>query len=251
MAERFYTDAVLGPGEVLLDGPEAHHLAVVCRVRPGDAVVLFNGDGLEYPARVEMAGKRQVVLQVLGCERPARELPHRLVTAAPIPRGDRGQMLIEKLTELGATDFIPLRTQRSVIEPRESRLDKLQRYAIEACKQCGRNRLLRVHPLVAWEDLLVADGWPHLRRLAHVGGLTVMPENLGPPCEQLLAVGPEGGFTEEEVAQAQAAGWEVVGLGPRILRVETALLALVVWLGQSLCAPATLVLAPETPHEGR
>lgn len=235
MAERYYCDASLGLGEVLLQGPEAHHLAAVCRLRPGDLVVLFNGDGHEYPARIESVTKKQVLLNVERVESPERELPYRLVTAAPLPRGDRAQMLLEKLTELGVSDFIPLRTERSVVEPREAKLDKLQRYAIEASKQCGRNRLLRVHGLTSWTELLSAPQWPSLRRVAHVGGAVVGANQLTvgeTTADQLLAVGPEGGLTDTEVAQAIAAGWEVVGLGPRILRVETALLALVIWLGQ-------------------
>jgi len=240
VAERFYTDAVLGPGDVVLDGPEAHHLAAVRRLRPGDAVVLFNGDGLEYPARVVAVAKRSVALTVEAVASPARELPCRLVAAAPLPKGDRAQVLVEKLTELGATDFVPLRTQRSVVEPRDAKLDKLQRYAVEASKQCGRNRLLRVGPLTAWSDFLADAALPRRRVVAHVGGTPLSAEkHPGPPEELLLAVGPEGGLTDDEVTAARQAGFEVVGLGPRVLRVETALIALVVWLGRSL------VLAPE------
>jgi 16S rRNA (uracil1498-N3)-methyltransferase len=241
MAERFYVEAVLAPGEVALDGPEAHHLASVCRLRAGDAVVLFNGDGLEYPATVVEVAKRRVSLRIERIDRPARELPHRLVAAAPLPKGDRGQVLIEKLTELGATDFVPLQTSRSVIQPREAKLDKLQRYAIEASKQCGRNRLLRVHPLMSWADLLGENALPRRRVLAHPGG-AALPTEASEPGDLLLAVGPEGGLTDEEVDAARTAGWQVVGLGPRILRIETALLALVVVVGQVLCAPGTLVL---------
>src|SRR5256885_12162754 len=102
MAERFYVSSPLAPGAVELDGPEAHHLAVVCRVRPGDAVCLFNGDGREYPASVVEAGKRRVSLEVTAAEAPARELGFRLEVAAPLPKGDRAQFLLEKLTELGA-----------------------------------------------------------------------------------------------------------------------------------------------------
>ncbi len=245
MAERFHVDAVLGPGEVLLDGPEAHHLAAVCRLRPGDAVVLFNDDGREYPATITHVGKKQIVLHVERCDQPARELPHRLIAAAPLPKGDRGQVLIEKLTELGVTDYIPLQTQRSIVEPRAGKLDRLHRHVIEASKQCGRNRLLRIQPLVPW-NLLADSQFPGRRILAHPGGTPLSPERLLEPAGPLLlAVGPEGGLTDDEVGRARSSGWEVVSLGPRILRVETALLALVVWMGRSLTAPATLVLDPE------
>src|SRR5436190_22465765 len=114
MAERFHVNCDLGPGPVDLDGPEAHHLAVVCRVRPGDRVCLFNGDGHEYPADVEEVRKRAVLLRVVGVESPERERRCRLEVAAPVPKGDRGQFLVEKLTELGVTRFVPLITTRSV-----------------------------------------------------------------------------------------------------------------------------------------
>jgi 16S rRNA (uracil1498-N3)-methyltransferase len=212
-----------------LRGPEAHHLATVLRARPGDAVCLFNGDGAEYPAAVVEAGRNLVTLQVTGREEPRRELGYRLEVAAPLPKGERGDFLIEKLTELGVTDFVPLRTHRSVVHPRESRVDKLQRAVIEASKQCGRNVLMRIGTLSAWQEYCCNDNLPPLRFLAHPGadGVRVARSASGKrDCS--LAVGPEGGFTDEEIVRAQDAGWALVNLGPRILRVETAAIALVV-----------------------
>ena len=139
--------------------------------------------------------------------------------AVPLPKGDRAQFLVEKLTELGATSFVPLRTRRSVVHPRETRLDKLQRSVIEASKQCGRNVLLQVGPLTDWERYCRGENLPALRLLAHPGGSA--PPGRG-ASDVALAVGPEGGFTDDEVALAEAAGWQLVGLGPRILRAETA-----------------------------
>src|SRR5213076_1330280 len=106
MAERFHVNSELaGEGLVVVGGPEAHHLSTVCRVRPGDAVCLFNGDGRQYPARVVEVTRRDVTLQVLGVESPSRELAFRLHLAAALPKGDRAQFLVEKLTELGTTRF--------------------------------------------------------------------------------------------------------------------------------------------------
>ena len=110
MADRYFIDTALSLGVVELDGPEAHHLATVCRVRPGDAVCLFNGDGHEYPARVVEVAKRRVTLEVTAIESPLREVGFRLEVAAPLPKGDRAQFLLEKLTELGVTSFTPLQT---------------------------------------------------------------------------------------------------------------------------------------------
>jgi 16S rRNA (uracil1498-N3)-methyltransferase len=226
MSERFYVNCDLRPGPVVLQGAEAHHLATVCRLRPGDAVCLFNGDGRQYPAAVVEVGKRAVTLQVQGSTEPRREHGFRLEVAAPLPRGDRAQFLLEKLTELGATAFVPLQTARSVVHPRESKREKLRRYVIEASKQCGRNVLLQVHPLAAWADFCRRDDLPARRLLAHPGG--GRGARSGEPTDVVLAVGPEGGFTEEEVEQGRAAGWQVFDLGPRTLRVETAALALAV-----------------------
>jgi 16S rRNA (uracil1498-N3)-methyltransferase len=223
MADRYFIDTALSLGPVDLDGPEAHHLATVCRVRPDDAVCLFNGDGHEYPARVVEVAKRRVVLEVTAVDTPQREVGFRLEVAAPLPKGDRAQFLLEKLTELGVTSFTPLQTVRSVVQPREAKLEKLQRHVIEASKQCGRNVLLQVQPLTEWKRFCASPGLPPLRLVAHPSAECGVRSA---ECKDVVfAVGPEGGFTEEEVAQALAAGWGTVTLGPRILRIETAALA--------------------------
>ncbi|HYT90421.1 MAG TPA: RsmE family RNA methyltransferase [Gemmataceae bacterium] len=228
MSERYYLNTGLGPGPLVLDGPEAHHLATVCRSRPGDLVCLFNGDGHEYPARVVALERRHVTLEILEAIAPQRELPFRLEVAVPLPKGDRAQFLVEKLTELGVTTFVPLSTRRSVVHPRESRLEKLQRYVIEASKQCGRNVLMTVEPLADWETYCCRDGLPEVRVLAHPGGSGQCGAG-GAADTVALAVGPEGGFTEEEAASARAVGWRTLDLGPRILRVETAAIVLATW----------------------
>src|SRR5437764_1194287 len=167
MSNRYYINCPLAPGPIELEGPEAHHLSTVCRSNPGDRVCLFNGDGHEYPASLRSVGKRQVNLEILGKEVSSRELGHRLEIAAPLPKGDRGQFLIEKLTELGVTRFMPLRTRRSVVHPGEVRLDRLQRYVIEASKQCGRNVLMKVETLRDWTELCQDASLPARRWLAH------------------------------------------------------------------------------------
>jgi 16S rRNA (uracil1498-N3)-methyltransferase len=225
MAERFYLNCALAPGPIELDGQEAHHLATVCRLRPGDRVYLFNGDGRQYPAEVVATERRRVSLRILGVETPVRELGFRLEVAAPLPKGDRGQFLVEKLTELGVTAFVPLRTARTVVQPREARLERLQRQVIEASKQCGRNVLLSIGELADWEAYTGRADLPGMRLVAHPGGEEGWPAE-PPPGGVVVAVGPEGGFTDEEITLARARGWRVVGLGPRVLRVETAAVAL-------------------------
>jgi 16S rRNA (uracil1498-N3)-methyltransferase len=226
MADRFYVNRPLAPGSVRLEGPEAHHLATVCRLRPGDAVYLFSGDGRQYPALVETVSRQEVTLEVQRVEAPERELGFRLVVATPLPKGDRAHFLIEKLTEVGVTTFVPLRTRHSVVHPHAAKLDKLERHVIEASKQCGRNILLRVGPLTDWQTYCRNDDLPALRYLAHPGGAM---HSLTAGQDVALAVGPEGGFSSAEVELALGAGWRSIDLGPRILRVETAALLLAAW----------------------
>jgi 16S rRNA (uracil1498-N3)-methyltransferase len=227
MSERFHVNCELAAGLITLRGPEAHHLGTVCRVRRDDPVCLFNGDGHEYPGRVVEVTRKDVTVEIIGVESPQRELPFALRVAAPLPKGDRAQFLVEKLTELGVTRFSVLSTARSVVSPREAKIEKLQRYVIEASKQCGRNVLMTVDAPRTWEDFLLDEALPSLRLLAHPGGTARVESG----ADVVVAVGPEGGLTDDEVERAVAAGWRTVGLGPRILRVETAALALAARLG--------------------
>ena len=228
MAERFYINCPLGPGPVQLDGAEAHHLAGVRRFRVGDAVVLFNGDGAEYPATVTEVAKRSVLLEVSETRIASVEAGRTVEVAAPLPKGDRTAFLIEKLTEIGVARFVPLRTERSVIDRGEGKLEKLERAVIEASKQCGRNTLMAIEPPIDWRDYVTARGAEE-RYLAHPptdGIITEASSAAESVVPVRLAVGPEGGFTSSEVAAAVANGWRLKALGPRILRVETAALVL-------------------------
>jgi 16S rRNA (uracil1498-N3)-methyltransferase len=240
MSERFYVETPLGLGPLTLDGPEAHHLATVCRLRPGDAVCLFNGDGHEYEARVSATAKRQVELEVTARHSPQRELPFLLRVAAPVPKGDRAQFLLEKLTELGVTHFVPLRTRRSVVHPREAKLDRFERHVIEASKQCGRNVLLRVESMEDWGAFCRRGDLGGLRVVAHPGEAAAGGGAAAGAVT--VAVGPEGGFTDEEIGEARAAGWRALDLGPRLLRVETAALALAAWAVAALARPTAAEL---------
>src|SRR5262249_26253437 len=145
--------------------------------------------------------------------------------AAPLPKGDRGKFLIEKLTELGVSAYVPLRTQRSVVHPAQTHSERLKRQVIEASKQCGRNILMEVRELTSWTQFLSTPGLPDCRVLSHPGGQGVLAQH-GERGDIAIAVGPEGGFSDTEISCASEAGWRIVGLGPRLLRVETAAIVL-------------------------
>jgi 16S rRNA (uracil1498-N3)-methyltransferase len=224
MADRFYTSLALSPGSIVLQGAEAHHLATVRRFRAGDLVTLFNGDGAEYPAEVASIDRKSITLSVLQVVRVSRELPFRLIVACALPKGDRVDFLVEKLTELGVTELIPLKTERSVVKPHDAKLERLGRSVIEASKQCGRNRLMQIQPTSDWAKLCRQPDLADRRFLADP---LAQPTAARHSSESLcIAIGPEGGFTEAEIAMGREAGWETVSLGPRTLRVETAAIAL-------------------------
>jgi len=249
VADRYFSETPISEGRVVLAGPEAHHLVHVMRAKPGTQVVLFDGSGAEFNAQVELTGRNRVQLAVLSRQEVDRELPRELTLGVPLPKGDRQKWLVEKAVELGVARIVPLVTARSVSQPRVApasrRWDstrpvalasrqwdpkRLWRTVIEASKQCGRNRLMEIAEPRAWADYVADAADAPCRLLAQPCG---HPTVAGPPSAAdlpgrvLLAVGPEGGFTDEEVSLAVAAGWRMIDLGPRILRVETAAILLV------------------------
>jgi 16S rRNA (uracil1498-N3)-methyltransferase len=229
MADRYFSDIPITLGSVALDGPEAHHLIHVMRATRGTRVVLFDGSGAEFPAVVERVGRSDVQLNVLDREEICRELPFELTLGAALPKGDRQKWLVEKLVELGVTRMVPLRMERGVAQPVEQALSRLQRAVIETSKQCGRNRLMTIGDPQLWLDFVDASQSTPCRWVAQPSGMVdqiQFPTSEEPCSHVVAAVGPEGGFSPNEVSLASAAGWIAVDLGPRILRVETAALVL-------------------------
>lgn len=237
MSDRFFFDDPLSSAShdrpkagdfVELEGSEAHHLSSVRRFKEGDPVTLFNGDGHEYPARIVEISKKRIRLQLASVEKPMRELGFTLHIASALPKGDRGDFLIEKLTELGVTDFTPLITERSVVKADDAKTEKLRRAVIESSKQCGRNVLMRVHPAARWLEWCVKQTGLCLLALPKaIEPIVAKGENA------IVAIGPEGGFSESEIQAALNSGWVGFSLGPRVLRTETAGIVAAARLGGS------------------
>jgi 16S rRNA (uracil1498-N3)-methyltransferase len=232
MSERFFVSEPITGDHVTLDGPEAHHLLHVMRAAAGDHVTLFDGSGAEFVAVVESVRRSNADVRIVERREVDRELSIPVVVGVSLPKGDRQKWLIEKLTELGVTAVVPLSTERGVAVPTNSALERLQRAVIEASKQCGRNRLMQTAKPQRWADWVSQNPMsgesapPPRRLLAHPGGTPLAQIELPSQLATQLAVGPEGGLTDAEVAAALAADWQMVDLGPRILRVETASIAL-------------------------
>lgn len=228
---RIHVDEPLSPGAELNLPPQAgEHVARVLRLSEGAPLVLFNGDGHDYPAVIARVGKREVRTRIEGRQAVANESPLPLTLAQGAARGEKMDLIVQKATELGVARIVPLLTERSEVrlDPAraEKRLAHWRAVAASACEQSGRARLpviLPTQPLEAWLGSLQQDG---ALRLALLPEGDRSPRALGfGPAGGLLVVGPEGGLGERDVASLADAGFAGLRLGPRILRTETAGLA--------------------------
>jgi 16S rRNA (uracil1498-N3)-methyltransferase len=189
-------------------------------------VTLFDGSGNEFDAEVTACGRSTVELAVGAPRSVSREPAFPLTLGVPLPKGDRQRWIVEKAVELGVTRLVPLHTERSIATG-EKAGDKLDRYVIEASKQCGRNRLMQIAEPQTWEQWLAAPAAAR-RWIADATGQSLVVGDLVATGTTFASVGPEGGLTEAELDAARAAGWSVINLGSRILRIETAAAALAV-----------------------
>jgi 16S rRNA (uracil1498-N3)-methyltransferase len=228
-SSRIYVDAELRPGQELLLPPESSaHLLRVLRLRPGAELIVFNGRGGEYPARLAGAAARARARLELGEHRAIeRESKLELTLLQGIARGERMDLIVQKATELGVQRIVPLRCEFSVVRldaaRREQRVGHWRSVAIAACEQCGRNRLPRVdeplEPASAFASLAACGGLRLMLQPAAADSLTSLAAGLRTAA---LLVGPEGGLSEGEQRLAQEAGFRACRLGPRVLRTETA-----------------------------
>jgi len=229
MSERFFVSPPIIADRALLTGDEARHLSAVMRAKVGDEVDLFDGSGAEFTARVVALAKHAVELAIVERRDLSRELSFALTLAVALPKGDRQKWLVEKATELGVTRLVPLVTERGVAQPVTAALDRLRRSVIEASKQCGRNRLMEVTPPAGATDFFAAAPPGATRVIADPSGQPIASCKIPGGTSIVSAIGPEGGFSPAELTAARVGGWQTVSLGDRILRVETAAVALAAW----------------------
>jgi 16S rRNA (uracil1498-N3)-methyltransferase len=227
MSERFFVASPISGDLAALTGDEARHLVAVMRGKVGDEIVVFDGSGAEFTARVTAVGKHAVELAIGERREISRELDFSFTLAVALPKGERQKWLVEKATELGVTKLVPLLTERGVAQPTAAALERVRRTVIEASKQCGRNRLMEIAPpAVAATEFFDAAPAAATRFIADPSGQSIAEISARDTAEKFAAIGPEGGFAPAELAEAQTAGWQAVSLGSRILRVETAAIAL-------------------------
>ncbi len=222
---RIYIQEPISPSAALTLPPQAaHYVARVLRLGRGDPLILFNGDGLDYPARIVETSKHGVSVTVEAGQVVATESALTCILGLAISRGDRMDYAVQKSTELGVTEIVPLFTAHGEVrlsgERAEKRRQHWQQVAISACEQCGRARVPLVHAPQSLADWLgIARAGTRLLLDGH--DARPLPETR-PEGEVNLLIGPEGGFSWKEVALANSQGFVTVRLGPRVLRTETA-----------------------------
>ena len=225
---RIYCDKRLKAGaEITLPESAARHALRVLRLRQGNTLLLFNGDGHDYTATLVSVARQAPRVRLESRGTPEAEPVLDLRLALGVSRGQRVDLALQKATELGVTSLTPILTERTVVRLDDARRHGRQAHwnqvVISACEQSGRRRLPRVEPLRAFDEWL--DEWRGTGILLDPLETTSLPE-LPPPREPLtLLVGPEGGLTPRERERAKLGGFRGVRLGPRILRTETAPLA--------------------------
>jgi 16S rRNA (uracil1498-N3)-methyltransferase len=219
---RAYLAATPLPGDrVDLDPDEAHHLTRVLRLKSGDALAVFDGKGGEWEATIESASREGVSL-VVGAPRAGNVEPELRVTVfQALTRHEKIEWVLQKGTEIGVSAFELFASSRvEAPSPSPSRMSRFERIVMEACKQCGR----RVLPALSLGALATPGEGVVAIILTPSAGVAPLGAVLqGPKAREVwLAVGPEGGFSEDEVDAAVSSGWKRASLGPRILRTETA-----------------------------
>lgn len=226
---RFFTQTISREGGSIT-GDDAKHIAKVLRMKIGEELTVCDTKGYDYHCMIESLSDKEVTLKVLSAEKSQSEPSVKVHLYQAMPKGDKLELIIQKAVELGVDSITPVMTRRCVSKPdAKSMAKKLERYnriALEAAKQSGRGKIPQVKPLL---DLNEA-----LDEMAETSCPILFYENATAPAKEVIdqagqeiavLIGSEGGFDESEVVKAKEKGCQVLSLGKRILRCETAPLA--------------------------
>lgn len=229
MTTRIYYPEIIHDENILLEGSGAHHLITVLRKKIGEEIILFDGDNAEYHTVINQIDKKRLWLTLKCKKNINRESPLSIHLIQAISKGDRMDWVVQKAVELGVARITPVITQHGAVKLDAERMAKKvehwQNIAVSACEQCGRNYVPKIEAIVTFSDLFQE------KMLESSEKWILHPEQgkipLSPPLKKggnaiTLLIGPEGGFSSEEVQKACSAGYQAMSLGPRILRTETA-----------------------------
>ncbi len=222
-------------GVARVEGDEHHHLSRVLRLSVPDEIWLFDGEGIGWSGIIDTIERDRTLVRLVAADRRPVEPALHLTLAQGVPHHDRMDLAVQKCTEVGVGRIVPILTERSVMRPRDDagwkRLERWRRVARDAARQSGRLRVPEVAEPLSWDSWLASQAagpGPRWILSTQPGTPPLARHPIGAgPASAIVAVGPEGGFTPEEIDLAIAAGYVAAGLGPRILRAETAAIAAV------------------------
>ena len=230
---RIYQPITLSSGQIVeLDAQATVHLTKVLRLRVGDALVVFNGQGGEYKATVSTIERRTAGIELGEALDRNVESPLELVLVQGVSRGERMDYTVQKAVELGVSQIVPVNTERTVVNLKGDRQIRRQQHwqavANGACEQSGRNvvpEVMPIMPLQQWLDKTASHQNSGLKLVLHHRAETSLTDLPGPEGPVVLLIGPEGGLAPAEISAAESAGYLPLRLGPRVLRTETAAVA--------------------------
>ena len=218
---------------IALSGDETHHLTHVLRMTPGDQAFVFDGCGREYRCNFSGVNNNRAQLEVVEMLSDVVESPVEITLAQALPKGEKFDLIIQKATELGVSRIVPLVTRYADVKLDDQqtarRSERWRRISLEAVKQCGRRKLVEITATRTLREFLGAVGLASPARLTLLpfserGGAAITDAlaEMSNPHAVVAMVGPEGGWSDDELALLNEAGSKVVSLGPRVLRTETA-----------------------------
>ncbi|HUW33055.1 MAG TPA: RsmE family RNA methyltransferase [Planctomycetota bacterium] len=228
---RFLIPGVSVAERIEVPRDEARHIVRVLRLKPGDELAAFDGTGVECVCRIAEQSGRRVTLDVIERRTVSREHAVRVTLAIAASKNKAMDLIVQKCTELGLARLIPFHSGRSVARVDDTdKTDKWRRVAIEAAKQCGRNVLPQIDPPLEPDQIIAAARGYDLALVAALGPQAIPLKKVlhaHPHARSIICIiGPEGGFPPHELDRITAAGIPTVSLGPSVLRVETAAIAI-------------------------
>lgn len=214
-----------------ISGDEAHHILDVMRLKKGDSITAFDGEGREYEGIIRDTEKKKVTIEIKNTRKVVEDGKVKITLAQSISKGDKTDFIIEKAVELGASEIIPLITERTIVRfdsrKEAAKNKRWSNIALSASKQCGRLKIPQVHPVTDFNSALNSVKNYNLALMACLCKDTMGIKEVLRDFKEgsvIVFIGPEGDFTEEEINRARNAGCRLISLGPRVLRVETAAL---------------------------
>lgn len=218
--KRFYVENILASNKIL--GDEFNHLKKVLRCEVGEKIICLSGDGNEYVSEITRISNDSAEVKILEVKRCNSDPKIDVTVFMGLPKGDKFEFLIQKLSELGASTIIPFESSFTIAKPKDKKLDRYKKIALEACKQCGRSKPLEVKDCITFKNLLQSLNIYERCYFAYENAETGNFDDAKNFKKICVIIGAEGGFSEEEANSLKLAGAKEVSLGKRILRCETA-----------------------------